>query len=75
MPGKTIFLSERGDDKNDGLSAESPVLTGWRAIRISIREHGTAFQLTGSSDYVRRMNDQLEAKRKKRESERRSGEW
>ena len=74
MPGKTIFLSERGDDKNDGLTAESPVLTGWRAIRISIKEQGTAFQLTGSSDYVRRTNDQLEAKGKKRESERGSGE-
>jgi hypothetical protein len=65
MAGKTIFLSEHGDDKNNGLTAETPVLTGWRAVRISIKEDGTAFQVTGTSNYVRRISDQLEAKMEK----------
>ena len=29
---KAVYLSERGDDKNDGLSLEKTVLTGKRAV-------------------------------------------
>jgi hypothetical protein len=65
MTGRQIFLSERGDDKNDGLTAETPVLTGDRAVKISIKEKGTSFHLTGSDAYVKRMNVELEAKRPK----------
>ena len=65
MTGKQIFLSEKGDDKNDGLTADTPVLTGSRAVQISLREKGTAFHVTGSQAYTRRMTDELEAKTKK----------
>jgi hypothetical protein len=37
MAKKTVYLSERGDDKNDGLTEQASVLTGDRAIKISIK--------------------------------------
>ena len=64
--GRTIFLSEEGDDKNDGLTADRPVRTGARAVKISLKEKGTAFQVTGSRAYVRRMNAELEKKTTRR---------
>ena len=58
--GRTIFISEEGDDKNDGLTAETAVRTGSRAVKISLKEKGTAFQVRGTHAYVRRMNAELE---------------
>jgi hypothetical protein len=58
--GRTIFLNEQGNDNNDGLTAETPVRTGARAVKISIKEKGTAFQVTGSHAYVKRTNSELE---------------
>jgi hypothetical protein len=59
---KTVYLSERGDDKNDGLVPERPVLSGKRAIQISLTEKTQVFDVTGSEAYVRRMNAELEKK-------------
>lgn len=59
---RTVYLSERGDDRNDGLSAEKPVLSGRRAVQISLKEKATAFHMTGSDTYVRQMNSELEEK-------------
>jgi hypothetical protein len=60
---KTVYLDERGDDKNDGLSEATPVLGGDRAIKISIKVQTRQFHIKGSDAYVRRMNAELEEKR------------
>jgi hypothetical protein len=64
MP-RQVYLSERGDDKNDGLTPETPVLTGARAIKVSLKAKGTSFHISGSDAYVRRMNAELEANKAK----------
>jgi hypothetical protein len=53
------------DDKNDGLAPETAVFTGKRAVAISLKVKGTAFHVSGSDAYHRRMNAELEAKNKK----------
>jgi hypothetical protein len=60
--GRTIFISERGHDRNNGLTAETPVRTGARAVCIYLKEKGTAFQITGNQDFVRCVNAELEKK-------------
>ena len=57
---KAVYLSERGDDKNDGLSLEKTVLTGKRAVGSLSRKRRVAFTSTGTP-LVRRMNAELEA--------------
>ena len=34
---KTVYLSEQGDDKNDGLTDETPVRTAAKAVKTSIK--------------------------------------
>ena len=34
---KTVYLSEEGDDKNDGLTDETPVRTAAKAVKTSIK--------------------------------------
>ena len=34
---KYVFVSDSGDDKNDGLEENRPVLTSARAIKISLK--------------------------------------
>ena len=60
-----VYLSERGDDKNDGLTPATPVLTGARAIKVSLKVKGTSFHIRGGDAYVRRMNAELEANKAK----------
>jgi hypothetical protein len=57
---KTVYVSEDGDDKNDGLTPQTPVLTGKRAIQISLKEKARAFHVTGSDAYCKGMNAELE---------------
>ena len=57
---KTVYLSERGDDKNDGLTPETAVLSGKRAVQVALKEGARAFNVTGSHTYVRRMNTDIE---------------
>jgi hypothetical protein len=58
---RQVYLSERGDDKNDGLTPETPVLTGARAIKVSLKVKGISFHISGGDAYVRPMNAELEA--------------
>ena len=44
---KAVYLSERGEDKNDGLSLEKAVLTGKRAVAIALKERRVASTSTG----------------------------
>jgi hypothetical protein len=34
---KFVFVSDRGDDKNDGLTENRPVKTAFRAMKISLK--------------------------------------
>ncbi len=54
---KKVHLNEyRGNDNNDGLSRDEPVLTWKRANMIS-RKHGTQqFKITGTKAYIDRLN-------------------
>ena len=58
---KAVYLSERGEDKNDRLSLEKAVLTGKRAVAIALKEKTRGFHVNGNAAYVRRMNAELEA--------------
>ena len=62
---RQVYLSERGDGKNDGLTPETPVLTGARAIKVSLKVRGISFHISGGDAYVRRMNSELEANKAK----------
>ena len=57
---KTVYLSERGDDKNGGLTAETAVLSGKRAVEVALKEGARAFNVTGGQTYVRRMDADIE---------------
>ena len=57
---KTVYLSQRGDDKNGGLNSAAPVLTPERAIKIAIREGATTIHIIGGDPYRRRTNAELE---------------
>jgi len=62
---KTVHLSERGDDKNDGLTDETPVLTAAKAVKISIKTGAQEFRVLGSGPMMDRLNAELEEERKK----------
>ena len=62
---KTVYLSERGDDKNDGLTPQKPVFTGKRAIQISLKEKTQVFHITGNEAYSKRINAELEQRRQR----------
>ena len=54
---KKVHLNEhRGDDKNDGLSKDEPVLTWKRANMISHRQGTQQFKTTGTKAYIDRLN-------------------
>lgn len=57
---KTVYLSERGDDKKDGLTPETAVLSGKRAVEVALKEKASAFNVSGSHTYVRRLNTDIE---------------
>jgi len=62
---RTVYLSERGDDDNDGLTAETAVLTGDRAVKIALRKKTLDFDVSGSEAYVSIMNAEIEKKRRR----------
>jgi hypothetical protein len=49
-----VFVSERGDDRHDGLQEERPVRSAKRAIEISIRT-GRNIRVLGNWDTVGRL--------------------
>ena len=53
---KTVYLSDRGDDKNDGLTGETPVLTAAKAVKISIKTGAQEFRGLGSGPMMGRLN-------------------
>ena len=56
MEKKAVYLNEwRGDDKNNGLSFDTPVLTWARAVKISVGEKTQAFNIFGSEAYHQRI--------------------
>ena len=61
MEKKAVYLSEwHGDDKNDGLSFGTPILTWARAVKISVREKTQAFNIFGSEAYHQRIRAEAE---------------
>jgi hypothetical protein len=56
---KMVYLSERGDDKNDGLTEQTPVLTCDRAIKIALKEKTQQFYVTDG--YCRHMLEKKKA--------------
>jgi hypothetical protein len=62
---RTVYLSERGDDENDGLTAQTAVLTGDRAVKIALRKKTQEFDVSGSEAYVGMMNAEIEKKRRR----------
>jgi hypothetical protein len=54
-----IFLSEHGNDRNDGLTAETPVVTTARAKEIARDIKHPSFSISGSDAYRRRVNVEL----------------
>ncbi len=62
---KTVYLSEHGDDRNDGLTDTTPVRTGAKAVKVSIKVGAQNFQVLGSGSTLTRLNAELETERKK----------
>jgi len=60
---KTVYLSEQGDDKNDGLTDETPVRTAAKAVKTSIGAQGIC--VLGSGAMLERLNAELAEERKK----------
>ena len=44
---KTVYLNERDDDKNDGLTPETAVLSGNLSNRCTVSIEGTAIGVVG----------------------------
>ncbi len=59
MIQKQVYLSAWGDDKDDGLTAETPVLTSARAKEIASAMKHPTFDIEGSEAYVRRIKAEL----------------
>ena len=62
---KTVYVSEHGDDKNNGLTDQTPVRTAAKAVKISIKTGGQDFRVLGSGSMLERLNAELETERKK----------
>jgi hypothetical protein len=63
---KQVYLSDRGDDRNDGLTLETAVLTtDAHAVTMALKEKTPSFYVTGGDSYRRRVNAELEARKKK----------
>jgi hypothetical protein len=53
---KTVYFNEwRGDDKNNGLASDRPVLTRKRGLEVARMERTQAFSITGSAAYVEKI--------------------
>ena len=52
---KTIYLSEQGDDKNDGLTDETPVRTAAKAVKTSIKFGAQGVCVLGSGAMLERL--------------------
>ena len=48
---KMAYVSENGDDKNDGLTEKTAVRTRERAIKVSVREGTEEFNITDTLAY------------------------
>jgi hypothetical protein len=57
---KTVYLREKGNDKNDGLTSETAVCTAKRAVQVSRKEKMQQFNISGSLDYHIRIRAELE---------------
>ena len=62
---KTVYLSEQGDDKNDGLTDETPVRTAAKAVKTSIKFGAQGICVLGSGAMLERLNAELAEERKK----------
>ena len=62
---KTVYLSEQGDDKNDGLTDETPVRTAAKAVKTSIKFGALGICVLGSGVTLERLNAELAEERKK----------
>lgn len=63
--GKTVYLSEHGDDKNNGLTDKTPVRTAAQAVKTSIKIGAQEFRVLGSGPMLERLSAELEKERKK----------
>jgi len=59
MAGKQVYLSDEGNDKNDGLTPRTAVLTSARAKAIAADVKHPVFDIKGGAVYVRRMKAEL----------------
>jgi hypothetical protein len=62
-----VFLSEQGDDENDGLSEDAPIRTAAKAISIANRT-GRDIHVLGSGEMLQRLTAELELERTKKRS-------
>jgi hypothetical protein len=62
-----VFFSERGNDKNSGLSDDLPVRTAKKAIAIANRT-GRDIRVLGSREVMKRLTFELESARQKKGS-------
>jgi hypothetical protein len=65
MSEPRIYLSERGNDTNDGLTEITPVRTATLAVKLSIKHGNRPIHVSGSEAAVRRLNAELLEERKK----------
>ena len=56
---KTVYLSEQGDDKNDGLTDETPVRTAAKAVKTSIKFGAQGICVLGRGAILERLNAEL----------------
>ena len=52
---KTVYLGEHGDDKNNGLTDQTPVRTGAKAVKISIKIGAQEFRVLGTGTRLARL--------------------
>ena len=62
---KTVYLGEHGDDKNNGLTDQTPVRTGAKAVKISIKIGAQEFRVLGTGTRLARLSADLEHEREK----------
>jgi hypothetical protein len=62
---KTIYLSEQGDDNNDGLTNGTAVRTAAKAVKTSIKFGTREICVLGSGPVLQRLNAELLEERKK----------
>ena len=60
---KYVFVSDNGDDKNDGLDENRPVRSAARAIKISLKK-GREIRMLDNWEAVDRHGKDLEKERK-----------